>query len=95
MNTVKFSRDYLVNGLGLPYDPNADLVNIVENQIVDHDRWSVSYKLIFSLKEDETFYLVYYSRGATELQEEEPWEFDKEVEVYKVNRVEKLVTVYE
>lgn len=38
-----FSRDYLVNGLGLPY--NSDCV--VEDTMIYHERWSIVHRLIF------------------------------------------------
>ena len=71
--------------------------SIEENLIVDHDRWTVSYKLVFTHPDyPERFFLTYYRRGATELQDEAPWEYGPDpVECKEVFPVEKTITVYE
>lgn len=38
-----FSRDYLVNELGLPYDSDC----VIEDTMIDKERWSIVHRLIF------------------------------------------------
>lgn len=64
----------------------------VRDEISDTGRWSVHYELIFSY--DERFYAVNYSTGATEMQDEYPFDNEgDEVECYEV--APKPVTVIE
>jgi hypothetical protein len=49
----------------------------IENNLIDKSRWSLHYELVFSLQEedegDTTYWIVDYSRGATEIQDEGPF----------------------
>jgi hypothetical protein len=70
---------------------------VISNELIDNDRWSVIYDLIFQLDgqpEDEAW-CVCYRRGATEYQDEAPWENEPIVEAALLRRVQKLVTVWE
>jgi hypothetical protein len=62
---------------------------IVSDEIVDNSRWSIIHELIFS--HDGHFYRTTYSVGATEQQDEGPWEYDDLVDCVEV--VEKEVMV--
>lgn len=73
---VKFSRDYLKDELGLPYE------NAIKDTIIDTGRWSIIHEIIFEDK--GKFYSTTYSVGATECQDERPWEYEKEVECVEV-----------
>ena len=66
---------------------------IIEDKIVDTSRWSIIHELIFSF--EGKYYKTDYSEGATEQQDERPWEYDTDVDCVEVKPVEKLVTVYE
>jgi hypothetical protein len=48
----------------------------VSNTIIDHSRWSVHYELIFKDQEGR-YFRTSYSKGATEYQDESPFEYDK------------------
>lgn len=65
----------------------------VQETIVDTSRWSIEYEAI--VQHEGKHYRVFYSRGATEYQDEQPFEYDKEVELTEVHQVEKLVKVWE
>lgn len=81
-----FDRDFMLDLLGSKA--------VISDKITDHSRWSVGHELIFS-HEDKT-YRTHYSVGATESQEEGPWDDEDEgVECCEVQPVEKTVTVYE
>jgi hypothetical protein len=91
MKTKVFKKDYLVKELGLPDDYDQDKVTVHINEICDSGRWTISYRLVFSI--DGIYYQTYYSEGATEMQDESAWEFEDEVECTIVEP--KKVTVVE
>jgi hypothetical protein len=71
-----------------------DGFEVVEDDIIDTSRWSIIYSLVF--KHDGKFYATSYSVGATEQQDESPFEYSPdEVECKEVFPVEKTVIVYE
>jgi len=74
------------------FDVLDDGEDIVSNEITDHGRWSVTHEIVF--KKDGKLYRTYYSVGATESQDEAPWEYDDEVECTEVVAQEKTITVY-
>lgn len=66
---------------------------IIENDVVDTSRWSIHYNLVF--KFNDKFYNTSYSRGATESQYEDPFEYeDDEIECVEVAPVTKTITIY-
>lgn len=83
---VKFKKDFIENELNLPY-------SAMEDSIIDTSRWSIHHKIIFEY--EGKFYSTYYSEGATECQDEVPWEYEDEIECVEVHQVEKLVKVWE
>jgi len=74
--TVKFSKDYLKDELDLPY------ANTIVDSIIDTTRWSIIHEIVFADK--GKFYRTTYSGGATECQDERPWEYEDEVECEEV-----------
>ena len=81
---MKFSKEFLRN-----LDDE-----IISDQIIENTRWSILHERIF--KHDGKFYQTIYSVGATEIQDESPYEYDgDEIECTEVRPVEKVVTVYE
>lgn len=85
---VKFKREFLTDELELPSTKKCVL-----KEIVGHSRWSVVYRIIFEYQ--SKFYENFYSVGATEQQDEGPWEYEEEVECMEVHQVEKLKKVWE
>lgn len=83
-----FSRDYLVNELGLPYD--SDCVN--EDTMIYKERWSIVHRLIF--KDNEKAYRTYYEEPATEEQEMQPWEDEDEIECEEVIQMKVKTTIW-
>lgn len=71
-----FHKDYLLKELHLPY-------NSIKDDIIDHQRWSVVHEIIFK-DNDGKFYKTHYSEGATESQDESPWECDNDIECTEV-----------
>jgi len=82
---MKFKKEYLMEELGLPGGSHS-----IEDTLVGHSRWSVEHELVF-LNRDGKKYRCSYSVGATESQDEMPWEYENEVACEEV--VQRTVTV--
>jgi hypothetical protein len=67
----------------------------VETNIVGVTRRSIIYENIYKQKPSGKFFETSYSVGATESQDERPYEYDGEAVFEEVFPIEKLVTVYE
>lgn len=63
----------------------------VESEIVESSRWSIIYSGVFKHIPTGKYYAASWSVGATEQQDEQPFEYEDEVEFYEV--VQKPVTV--
>ena len=69
---------------------------LVQEELVDTSRWSHIYERVYKDLTTGKFYSTSYSSGATELQVEQPYEFDgEEVEFVEVKPVEKVIITYE
>jgi hypothetical protein len=82
--------------------PRSDMVDmldgdekykIIYDNIVDNSRWSIHHEVVFEF--ENKFYKTSYRIGATENQDERPWEYDDTVDCQEVKPVEKTVIVYE
>ena len=66
----------------------------IENEMIDSSRWSLHYKIVVQRLSDSKYFSSAYSKGATEMQDERP--YDNEHAVFtEVFPVEKTITVYE
>lgn len=72
---IKLDKNYMINELGLP---DAAILD----EITDTSRWSIHHRIIFPYQ--GRFYETHYSEGATEMQDESPWEYDDIVECTEV-----------
>jgi len=63
----------------------------VENQIIENSRWSIIKEGVFKRASDGTFWKISWSEGATEEQEEMPFEYAKEVTFTRVEKREVTV----
>ncbi len=66
----------------------------IEDKIIENGRWTLTYEIVIQRKSDNKFFSDTYRRGATESQEERPYEFDAPT-FKEVFPVEKTITVYE
>lgn len=87
--TVKFAREFMRNVLW----GDVEGTRVIEDTITGTGRWSIYHRIIFEY--EGTFYSTSYSEGATEQQDESPWEYQREVECIVVRPVTKPVVVYE
>jgi len=89
---MKFSREllqHIAQNWNRPPNPIK-----IEDNIIDRSRWSVHYEMIFQV--GDKFYRSWYRIGATEMQDESPYEYDEdEIECPEVHKVEKVVEVWE
>ena len=84
---MEFEKDFLIDLL----DSGKATI---EDTITGKGRWSIQHRWIF--KHDDKFFEAQYSHGATENQDESPFEHSgMMIECPEVNAVEKTVTVYE
>lgn len=56
---------------------DLDGFEVIKDEICDKSRWSINYELIIKRVSDNKFFRDYYSSGATESQDESPWEYDE------------------
>ena len=82
---MKFKADFLRDELDLPF-------TAVEDEIIDNSRWSIHHAIIF--EHAGKFYRTCYSVGATECQDESPWEYEDEVDCTEVVQKEVTVTAW-
>jgi hypothetical protein len=80
---MKFKKEFLTDELDLPW-------KAIEDTIIDTRRWSIDHEIIF--KYEDKYYQTTYSIGATEGQEEAPFEYDPdEIECLEVEQKEVVV----
>lgn len=79
----------------LAYEDYDDtLFEVVYDKLIDTSRWSNIHEIVF--KHSGKFYKSNYSVGATESQDESPYEYEGDViTVREVTPVEKVTIVYE
>jgi hypothetical protein len=87
----KFDRAYLKDDLDLPGGPNTLL-----DDVTDTSRWSIHYRLVFRVPgmQDGLAWETSYSVGATESQDECPWDDDPDVECTLVRLASKVVPAW-
>lgn len=66
---------------------------LMETNIIDTTRWSVVYDVVYRDNDTDKYWYSSYYRGATEMQDECPYEYDEfvtlmEVEPIEVKRIE-------
>lgn len=91
---MKVSKDECEDLIDGKAGQHSGPFEIISNEITNHSRWSVGHTVIVKYK-DGKFYRTYYSVGATEYQDEAPWQYENEVTFTEMRAVEKTVTIYE
>ena len=72
---------------------DSDVVKLISNKYIESTRWSKINELIFEF--EGRLYSVTYSYGATEQQEEMPFQYEDDfVECVEVEAVEKIIVDY-
>lgn len=88
-------KEFPKNDLKCMADRDAiDGYTVIEDKIVDVSRWSIIHRMVF--EHNGEYYETAYRRGATEMQDENPYEFDGDmVKCAKVIPVTKTIIAYE
>lgn len=89
---MKFKRENLLDIIG---ESKGEFNGLRPVSLVlsDTSRWEIHYDQVFEY--EGKFYETYYSVGATETQDQGPYEYDDdEIECIEVVPVEKTVIVY-
>jgi len=74
---------------------DSETLEVIKDEITDTGRWTIHHYLVFKDIETGKFYLTYYSVGATEQQDESPFEYeDDEISCVEVEPVEVKVISY-
>jgi hypothetical protein len=68
----KFPKEELCDLLECSKGEEMDGYTMISDKIIDNDRWAIRSELTF--KYDDKYYIVHYRRGATELQDEYPFD---------------------
>lgn len=89
MNTTTYTGEQMRYVL-YSDDPEAE---VLEDSLIDTSRWSTHHNLVF--KKDGKTWETQYSRGATESQDEQPFEYQDKVVCMEVHQVPKTVMVWE
>lgn len=90
---MKFKKETLQE---LSHDYDYEDHEIIYTKQIDSSRWSIMYEQVFKFK--NKFYKTSFSCGATEMQDEEPYEYDGDsegmIEVPEVFPKEVIKTIY-
>lgn len=74
---------------------DAPGIEVIEDEVEDTTRWSVIHSVVFKDLETGKFYSTGYSVGATEYQDESPFEYEPDVvKCEEVEPVEVTVIQY-
>jgi hypothetical protein len=94
MGTKVFARDELVE-LGLPDECEGG--RVLSDRIVGTTRWAIVHEVVWRMDDqpEGMAYMAQYRVGATEKQEERPWENKAKVTATEVREVERVVKVWE
>ena len=80
-----FSKDFLLEGI--------DGKDVMCDNYIDHTRWSIVSRRVF--RHDNKYYETIYSQGATEQQDESPYEYEGDmIECPEVEQVQTTATIY-
>lgn len=90
MQDIVYDCDFEQANLSDEEYEKVEKAEVVLEELEDTSRWSTHHSCVFKL--NENFYRTHYSKGATESQDESPFEYDNDwIEVDEVE--EKKVTV--
>lgn len=94
---MKCNKDFLRD---LIWEDSTETAVKISDEIVGKSRWSIEHRMVFQITdvgigEEAEFYAVSYRTGATEQQDERPFEYDRdEIECERVYPVEVVVIEY-
>jgi hypothetical protein len=93
MTTKTYTKEQLIDVLGCGIGKKTDTGLVLLSDDIDgNSRFSIQHAIVF--QDGEKFYRTVYSVGATEYQDESPFEYSG-TDCLEVKPVQKLITVYE
>jgi hypothetical protein len=79
----------------LIWEGETDNLKLIRNEITGNSRWSIHHEIVFLEKTTNKLYITGYLVGATEQQDERPFQYDgEEIECSEAEAYEKTVTDY-
>ena len=63
----------------LVYDPECEEFEVIREEFEGMSRWTANYSQVLKHKETGKCYLTSYSLGATEMQDESPYEYEPDM----------------
>jgi len=63
----------------LAWMSESENFEVVQDKFEGESRWSLNYSQVLKHKESSKFYRTSYSKGATECQDESPYEYEPDV----------------
>lgn len=89
MKTRVFTTEDLED-IGVPFDCGeyAGTAEELHCEIYDITRWAHVYEFVFRNPDDGKAYRVYYYRGATEMQDQDLWNWENKVKAVEVEQVQ-------
>lgn len=89
MKTRIFTPEELED-IGVPFECGefGHTAEELHCELWDTTRWAHVYEFIFRAPDDGKTYRVFYWRGATEMQDQDLWNWDNEIEADEVEQVQ-------
>lgn len=93
MNTRIFTREEL-DEIGVPFecDPENGYAEELHDELFDTTRWTNVYEFVFRAPDDGKAYRVYYWCGATEMQDQDLWDWENKIAAIEVEQVQVVTT---
>ena len=88
--TKLFSRESLLELIC----HDSETLELIYDKLIDSSRWSLYQEIVFKDTTDNKFYKTTYSTGATEMQNESPWQYEEKIECFEVRPVDVTVIEY-
>ncbi len=90
----KFSKSDLLNVLDCNPGETFEGYTHVTSKMIGKRRWSLDHYMVFGF--EDKFYMAHYSVGATENQDESPWEYEgDQIECVEVEPRKQTIIAYE
>lgn len=80
-------------GRNIIYGDSEDY-KVIQDDIIDHTRWSVIHNIVIQRLSDGKYFKDSYSDGATEMQDETPYDYD-DPHFEEVFPVEQVTIIYQ
>lgn len=92
--TIRIFAPDELNEIGVPFECGAWVGSAEElyHELWDTTRWAHVNEFVFRAPDDGKAYRVYYRVGATEMQDQDLWDWDTLIEAVEVEEVQVAVT---